>query len=78
MSTLSEFALFKQCVENPEIIDKSLTQLDLKFIRDPQAPQDQSVVFPKADEHESQEARQRKALRLFYMVWSGVTECLVN
>ena len=49
MSTLSEFAIFKHCTENPQKIDKSLSQLNLKFIRDPAGPQDQDVFSPKAD-----------------------------
>lgn len=49
MSTLSEFAMFKHCVENPQKIDKSLSQLNLKFIRDPAGAQDQDVLSPKTE-----------------------------
>jgi len=28
-STISEFALFKECVHNPRFLDKNLTQLNL-------------------------------------------------
>ena len=29
MSTISEFALFKRCVETPSILDRNLSQLNL-------------------------------------------------
>lgn len=76
MSTLSEFALFKECVNNPCFLDKQLSQLNLTFIKDPAAAPTEG---DKAKEtSESLEATQRKALRLFYMVWSGVTKCMRN
>jgi len=37
MTTLSEFALFKECVHSPCFLDKSLSQLNLTFIKDPAA-----------------------------------------
>ena len=39
MTSLSEFALFKECVHNPRFLDKSLSQLNLAFIKDPAAPE---------------------------------------
>ena len=37
MTSLSEFALFKECVHNPRYLDKNLSQLNLSFIKDPTA-----------------------------------------
>lgn len=34
--SLSEFAIFKQCVEDPSRLTKNLGQLNLQFIKDPQ------------------------------------------
>ena len=48
MTSLSEFAIFKHCVENPQKLDKSLSQLDLKFIKDPAAPAEQDPTSPAA------------------------------
>lgn len=73
MASISEFALFKECVHNPRFLNSNLSQLNLAFIRDPAAPDN-----PEAPVDNSLEASQRKALRLFYMVWSGVTKCLRN
>ena len=78
MSSLSEFAIFKQCVENPTKLDKQLSQLNLQFIKDPAAPADQELKSPAQAEEPDLESKQRKAIRLFYMVWSGVTKCLRN
>lgn len=75
MASISEFTLFKECVHNPRFLDKNLSQLNLAFIRDPAAPDNPDMPAPV---DESLEATQRKALRLFYMVWSGVTKCLRN
>jgi hypothetical protein len=33
--SLSEFAIFKECVENPSRLTKNLGQLNLQFIKDP-------------------------------------------
>ena len=83
MSSLSEFALFKECVHNPRYLDPSLSQLNLQFIKDPAMPElgenyagAGEETGPK--ESTSLESTQRKALRLFYMVWSGLTKCLRN
>ena len=35
MSLISEFSLIKECVENPRTLDKSLSTLNMQFIRDP-------------------------------------------
>lgn len=79
MTTLSEFALFKECVHNPCFLDKQLSQLNLTFIKDPAAALTETDQVPKEKEApESLEVTQRKALRLFYMVWSGVTKCMRN
>jgi len=76
MASISEFALFKECVHNPRHLDANLSQLNLQFIKDPAAPEgDPDQPAPIDD---SLEATQRKALRLFYMVWSGLTKCLRN
>ena len=76
MSSLSEFTLFKQCVEKPCFLDKSLSQLNLQFIKDPAA--DQNKPTDTNTQADSLEVTQRKALRLFYMVWSGITKCMRN
>ena len=83
MSTLSEFALFKECVHNPHFLDRNLGQLNLSFIRDPaapdHAPNSEATTYDDGNTaQDSLEVRQRKALRLFYMVWSGLTKCLRN
>ena len=46
MTSLSEFAIFKHCVENPQKLDKQLSQLNLQFIKDPAAPTDQDPTSP--------------------------------
>lgn len=77
MTSLSEFALFKECVANPVTLDRSLSQLNLTFIKDPAGQPSSEPGSPRAStEPDSPEAAQRKAVRLFYMVWSGVTKCL--
>ena len=79
MTTLSEFALFKECVHNPAFLDKTLSQLNLQFIKDPAATPATPAEDPSAQQHPEQiEIVQRKALRLFYMVWSGMTKCMRN
>ena len=76
----SEFTLFKECVHNPRFLDRNLSQLNLSFIRDPTAPiEPAGVDHPKdTSATDTLEVSQRKALRLFYMVWSGVTKCIRN
>ena len=49
--------------------------------KDPAAATDQNLTSPKAEDLDPSsdlESKQRKAIRLFYMVWSGVTKCLRN
>ena len=75
-TTISEFALFKRCVESPSVLDRSLSQLNLSFIRAPATPADAAEADAPRDD--SLEASQRRALRLFYMVWSGLTKCMRN
>lgn len=76
---MSEYALFKECVHNPRYLDSNLSQLNLSFIRDPNAPPETATDTPVMDHSStSLEVNQRKAVRLFYMVWSGVTKCLRN
>ena len=43
MTSISEFALFKECVHNPRHLDKNLSQLNLSFIKDPAAPDSQTM-----------------------------------
>ena len=75
----SEFTLFKECVHNPRFLDTNLSQLNLSFIRDPAAPIDAANQQPKdTSATDTLEVSQRKALRLFQMVWSGVTKCIRN
>ena len=57
MSSLSEFAIFKQCVENPTKLDKQLSQLNLQFIKDPAAPADQELKSPVHTEEPDLEAK---------------------
>ena len=73
MTTLSEFAIFKLCVENPQKLDNTLSQLNLQFVPDP--ADQQKVVH---SDFQALEITQRKALRLFYMVWSAVTKTVKN
>lgn len=63
MATITELALFKQCVENPKFIQK-LEELNLDRMSDPQNMADitEQIYY------------QKKALRLFHMTWSGVTK----
>ena len=35
MTTITEFALFKECVTNPRYLDPNFSQLNLSFIKDP-------------------------------------------
>ena len=76
MTTLSEFALFKECVHNPRFLEKNLSQLNLSFIKDPESAND--IGSPNKNVKDSMEVSQRKAMRLFYMVWSGLSKCLIN
>ena len=81
MSNITEFALFKECVNNPLFLDKSLSKLNLAFIKDPAAIETGEAKYdiPKdTSATDTPEITSRKALRLFYMVWSGVTKCLRN
>ena len=63
MATITELALFKECVENPKFINK-LEDLNLDKISDP---------LNMTDINEK-EYYQKKALKLFHMTWSGVTK----
>ena len=65
MSTVTELSLFKQCVEKPSFIS-SLGDLNLDKIPDPTDSNDIS----------ESECLQKKALKLFHMVWSGTTKYL--
>ena len=81
--SLSEFALIKECVKNPKTLDQNLSSLNLQFIRDPSEPSTQTnnqdpQQHASQQIEESVEVRQRKANRLFYMFWSGLTKCLRN
>lgn len=46
MTSLSEFALFKECVHNPAFLDKTLSQLNLQFIKDPSGPPGDQPLSP--------------------------------
>ena len=61
MATITELALFKECVENPKHIQR-LEELNLDKISDPQNMTDitEKVYY------------QKKALKLFHMTWNGV------
>ena len=79
MASYSEFTLFKECVHKPHFLNKDLSQLNLSFIRDPAVPAQAGDQQPRdTSATDTLEIRQRKALRLFYMVWSGVTKCMRN
>ena len=80
MSNYTEFTLFKECVNNPKFLDRNLSQLNLAFIRDPSVPTDtaDAPMAPTSSANDSLEVSQRKANKLFYMVWSGLTKCLKN
>ena len=75
---ISEYALFKDCVHNPRYLDSNLANRNLSFIRDPAAAPDTSDSKVVDHSSTSLEVNQRKAVRLFYMVWSGLTKCLRN
>ena len=77
MAVLSEFAIVKLCVEKPATLDRTLKQLNLRFIRDPQQPDIGEVnVTEKLEDSEA--TTTRKTSHLFYSVWSAVTKCLRN
>ncbi len=61
MSSISEIALFKACVEKP-MSGASLLDLNLTKIRDPQNFTDELDYSKK------------KALKLYHMAWSGITK----
>lgn len=62
--SLSEVAIFKQCITEPVTLDPSLGELNLANVSD---PVDSTGISDK-------ELQQRKAQKMFYMVWSGVTK----
>ena len=63
MATITELALFKECVENPKYIQK-LSELNLDQMSDPLNMKDMT----------EKEYYQKKSLKLFHMTWSGVTK----
>jgi len=63
MSTVTELALFKQCVENPKHIT-FIDDLNLEKISNP-------TNFADLSMHDIQK---KKALKLFHMTWSGTTK----
>jgi len=63
MSTLTEIALFKACVETPQYI-KSFGDLNLDKVTSPM----------NADEISEEEMYKKKLNKLFHMAWSGITK----
>jgi len=63
MATLTEIALFKACVENPQYLKKP-DDLNLDRISDPS----------NAHELDEFEIFCKKAIKLFHMSWSGITK----
>lgn len=63
MSSITEIALFKACVEKPQFL-QSMSDLNLERISDPQ----------NAHEISFDELNEKKALKLFHMAWSGITK----
>ncbi len=63
MTTVTEFALFKLCVENPQFLT-DIDDLNMDKVNDP------TDWMNLADEV----LLQKKALKLFHMVWSGTTK----
>lgn len=61
MSSISEIALFKACVEQPRS-GATLLDFNLAKIRDPQNFTDENDYTKK------------KALKLYHMAWSGITK----
>ena len=63
MATVTELTLFKACVEDPKVIT-NLMDLNCARTKDPN------------DAHHISEDLylQKKSLKLFHMVWSGVTK----
>lgn len=67
MSTVTESALFKACVEDPKTM-VNLFDLNLEEIAEP----------TDADQLSEKLFLQKKALKLYHMVWSGVTKYIRN
>ena len=65
MSSLTEIALFKACVEQPRAV-KDFTELNLDKIKDPYNRQEMT----------EEEYLRRKALKLYHMAWSAITKYL--
>ncbi len=63
MATLTEIALFKACVENPQFI-ANLTDLNLDRVSGPS----------NADELPEDLIFKKKVVKLFHMAWSGITK----
>jgi len=63
MSTLTEIALFKACIETPQYI-KSWADLNLDRISGPSNPA----------EYSEEEIYKKKLNKLFHMAWSGITK----
>ena len=65
MSSISEIALFKACVDQPRS-GYSVLDLNLSKIRDPQNFTNELDYTKK------------KALKLYHMAWSGITKYMRN
>lgn len=65
MSTITELAIFKAAVDHP-LTFSSVLELSLDRISDPQNVESLSA----------QEVGKKKAIKLFHMIWSGVTKYL--
>ena len=78
MAALTEYTLFKQCVDTPiKLTDTAALQL--QFVRDPAQPHQSES---KSDLHDGQkeqpedskESQARKQLLLYQMIWRGITK----
>lgn len=74
MSQINELQLFKLCLEQPLILNKDLSQLNLQFLKDPKQVYPAGEAQEPAKQQDSPEATQRKAHRLYQMIWSGLTK----
>lgn len=63
MSSLTEIALFKACVETPQYI-KSFSDLNLEKISGPTI----------SDDISEEEVYKKRLTKLFHMAWSGITK----
>lgn len=72
VKSVSEYDIAKLLAEKPQKLDSSFSQLNLRFIKDPE--QSQEELSPEEQAH----SNKRKVVRLVYLIWSGLTKYLRN